>query len=270
MTTRSARPSSVRATTTLPSRMTSRCAYAAQGRLDPVGDRLLVAAHRLDVDQVAQQRDQVAVQVQTVRHAGTLPGRRSAARCRLRLAGRLGPRDRDRHDRDRTAWGWGLATVHDSGRRAGHLLPGPGPRQSDRGRRAGRAGRRPAQRRDASRRADRGWCVRRSTWTPRRPTPPDAYLRLHLLSHRLVAPRTINLDGIFGVLPNVVWTSMGPCAVDGFEAVRSRLRAAARVGDRVRGGQVPADGRLRAAHRASGSPMPTGSGWAPTWPPAPP
>ena len=54
----------------------------------------------------------------------------------------------------------------------------------------------------------------------------DAYLRLHLLSHRLVRPRTINLDGIFGALPNVVWTSAGPCAVDGFETVRTRLRGA--------------------------------------------
>jgi len=54
----------------------------------------------------------------------------------------------------------------------------------------------------------------------------DAYLRLHLLSHRLVRPRTINLDGIFGVLANVVWTSAGPCAVEGFESVRARLRAA--------------------------------------------
>ena len=53
----------------------------------------------------------------------------------------------------------------------------------------------------------------------------DAYLRLHLLSHRLVQPRTINLDGIFGVLPNVVWTSAGPCAVTGFETVRLGLRA---------------------------------------------
>ena len=57
-------------------------------------------------------------------------------------------------------------------------------------------------------------------------TASDAYLRLHLLSHRLTAPRTINLDGIFGKLANVVWTSAGPCAVDGFEAVRARLRAA--------------------------------------------
>jgi 2,3,4,5-tetrahydropyridine-2-carboxylate N-succinyltransferase len=54
----------------------------------------------------------------------------------------------------------------------------------------------------------------------------DAYLRLHLLSHRLVQPRTINLDGIFATLANVVWTSAGPCAVEGFETVRTRLRAA--------------------------------------------
>jgi 2,3,4,5-tetrahydropyridine-2-carboxylate N-succinyltransferase len=57
----------------------------------------------------------------------------------------------------------------------------------------------------------------------------DAYLRLHLLSHRLVRPRQIALDGIFGVLPNVVWTSAGPCAVDGFERTRARLRAAGRA-----------------------------------------
>ena len=53
----------------------------------------------------------------------------------------------------------------------------------------------------------------------------DAYLRLHLLSHRLVAPNSINLDGIFAALPNVVWTNHGPCAVDGFEQTRARLRA---------------------------------------------
>ena len=52
----------------------------------------------------------------------------------------------------------------------------------------------------------------------------DAYLRLHLLSHRLVAPHGLNADGLFGVLTNVVWTSHGPCAVDGFETVRARLR----------------------------------------------
>ncbi|MGG7101624.1 2,3,4,5-tetrahydropyridine-2,6-dicarboxylate N-succinyltransferase [Rhodococcus sp. 24CO] len=52
----------------------------------------------------------------------------------------------------------------------------------------------------------------------------DVYLRLHLLSHRLVAPHGVNLDGQFGLLANVVWTNFGPCAVEGFEQVRSRLR----------------------------------------------
>ena len=53
----------------------------------------------------------------------------------------------------------------------------------------------------------------------------DAYLRLHLLSHRLVKPHGVVLDGIFGLLNNVAWTSFGPCAVDGFEATRARLQA---------------------------------------------
>jgi 2,3,4,5-tetrahydropyridine-2-carboxylate N-succinyltransferase len=52
----------------------------------------------------------------------------------------------------------------------------------------------------------------------------DAYLRLHLLSHRLVQPHGLALDGIFSLLANVVWTSAGPCAVDGFEEVRAALR----------------------------------------------
>jgi 2,3,4,5-tetrahydropyridine-2-carboxylate N-succinyltransferase len=56
--------------------------------------------------------------------------------------------------------------------------------------------------------------------------PHDVYLRLHLLSARLRRPNTINLDGIFGLLANVVWTSLGPCPVEGFETTRLRLRAA--------------------------------------------
>lgn len=54
----------------------------------------------------------------------------------------------------------------------------------------------------------------------------DAYLRLHLLSHRLVKPHGLALDGIFGILSNVVWTSVGPCSVEGFEITRARLKAA--------------------------------------------
>ncbi|MDV7196576.1 2,3,4,5-tetrahydropyridine-2,6-dicarboxylate N-succinyltransferase [Rhodococcus kroppenstedtii] len=53
----------------------------------------------------------------------------------------------------------------------------------------------------------------------------DVYLRLHLLSHRLVAPHGVNLDGQFGLLANVVWTNHGPAAVDGFEVTRARLKA---------------------------------------------
>ena len=53
----------------------------------------------------------------------------------------------------------------------------------------------------------------------------DAYLRLHLLSHRLIKPHGAVMDGIFGLLTNVVWTSAGPCAVEGFEAIRGALRA---------------------------------------------
>ena len=53
----------------------------------------------------------------------------------------------------------------------------------------------------------------------------DAYLRLHLLSHRLVRPRSINMDGVFGLLTNVAWTSLGPVALETLTAVRLRARA---------------------------------------------
>ena len=57
----------------------------------------------------------------------------------------------------------------------------------------------------------------------------DAYLRLHLLSHRLVQPNAQNLEGLFDTLTNVVWTSEGPCAVAGFEETRLRLISAGRA-----------------------------------------
>ncbi|MEI6038518.1 MAG: 2,3,4,5-tetrahydropyridine-2,6-dicarboxylate N-succinyltransferase [Actinomycetes bacterium] len=57
-------------------------------------------------------------------------------------------------------------------------------------------------------------------------TASDAYLRLHLLSHRFVKPHGINLDGIFGLLTNVAWTSAGPCSLENFSSTQQRLRAA--------------------------------------------
>jgi 2,3,4,5-tetrahydropyridine-2-carboxylate N-succinyltransferase len=57
-------------------------------------------------------------------------------------------------------------------------------------------------------------------------TAQDVWLRLHLLSSRQCVPHSISMDGVFGLLTNVVWTSLGPCAVAGFESTRARLRAA--------------------------------------------
>lgn len=48
---------------------------------------------------------------------------------------------------------------------------------------------------------------------------------MHLLSHRLVQPRTINLDGIFGLLPIVAWTNYGPVPPDRLTEVRLRSRS---------------------------------------------
>jgi 2,3,4,5-tetrahydropyridine-2-carboxylate N-succinyltransferase len=52
----------------------------------------------------------------------------------------------------------------------------------------------------------------------------DAYLRLHLLSHRVIKPHGANVDGIFAILNNVVWTSVGPCPVENFEITRANLK----------------------------------------------
>lgn len=54
----------------------------------------------------------------------------------------------------------------------------------------------------------------------------DVWLRLHLISTRQCVPHSISMDGVFGLLTNVVWTNLGPCAVSGFESTRARLRAA--------------------------------------------
>ncbi len=125
-------------------------------------------------------------------------------------------------------WGFGLATVVTSGASEGTVLdtwfpsPALGDRPADAeppAELAALAAEHPARR------------VRTEVVTVEidLTEPPagasDAYLRLHLLSHRLVRPHGANLDGLFGALSNVVWTSAGPCPVDDFEATRLRLRA---------------------------------------------
>ena len=59
----------------------------------------------------------------------------------------------------------------------------------------------------------------------------DVFLRLHLLSHRLIKPHQANVTGIFGLLANVAWTSMGPCPLDQLQEARLRARAARVVFD---------------------------------------
>jgi 2,3,4,5-tetrahydropyridine-2-carboxylate N-succinyltransferase len=84
-----------------------------------------------------------------------------------------------------------------------------------------------AQRRDERRgvRTELRTVVIEDLSTPPADTP-DAYLRLHLLSHRLVKPREIALDGIFGVLPNVAFTTAGPVDPADLTDVLMRFRAA--------------------------------------------
>ena len=123
----------------------------------------------------------------------------------------------------RAAWGWGLASIHVSGQVLDTYFPTP---------RLGAADDSAAPPAlisavvDDEAREVRTEIVLVDIDLEAPPADTsDAYLRLHLLSHRLARPRDINLDGLFGVLPNVVWTSAGPCAIEGFERVRTRLRA---------------------------------------------
>lgn len=125
----------------------------------------------------------------------------------------------------RSAWGFGLATATPAGEVLDTWFPAPALSAPP----AGATAPEPlaALARDDDARGVRTEVVRVEIDLDAPPaSTPDAYLRLHLLSHRLVAPHGLNLEGIFGALPNVVWTDAGPCAVEGFEDTRLRLRAA--------------------------------------------
>jgi 2,3,4,5-tetrahydropyridine-2,6-dicarboxylate N-succinyltransferase len=140
--------------------------------------------------------------------------------------------------RDEGAWGYGLATVSDAGEkvldtwfpepRLGADAPGQ-PGATVLGDGEGPEELAAATARD-ERRGVRTVAV--LTVIGSLADPPadahDAYLRLHLLSHRLIAPHDANLDGIFGVLPNVAWTSEGPVDPAELTAVRMRFRGSGR------------------------------------------
>ncbi|WP_157156722.1 2,3,4,5-tetrahydropyridine-2,6-dicarboxylate N-succinyltransferase [Diaminobutyricimonas sp. LJ205] len=128
----------------------------------------------------------------------------------------------------RTAWGYGLVTIAANGTTLDSWFPNP------------QLGARPAEQDPYIAPAE----LDRQTGTDERrnvridfttveidldaapASTPDAYLRLHLLSHLLVAPNSINLDGIFSHLPIVVWTTAGPVHPDDFTTRRMSLQRA--------------------------------------------
>lgn len=122
---------------------------------------------------------------------------------------------------EHTAWGHGLATVTTDGAVLDTWYPAPA---------LGEPESTPADLPEETTDAARGVRTKHVLTVIDTTQPPtdvaDAYLRLHLLSHRLVQPRQINLDGIFAILPNVVWTDAGPCAVTSFEQTRLAIRKA--------------------------------------------
>jgi 2,3,4,5-tetrahydropyridine-2-carboxylate N-succinyltransferase len=124
---------------------------------------------------------------------------------------------------DQRAWGQGLATVHESGTVLDTWFPAPSLGEPT-------PGEEPPELRALAGTDERRGVRRDVVRTAIDLTVPpadasDAYLRLHLLSHRLVRPNELDMSGIFGVLANVVWTSQGPCHAEGFETTRARLRA---------------------------------------------
>jgi len=135
----------------------------------------------------------------------------------------------------RTAWGYGLATLTDAGVVLDTWYPDPqlGEPPPDAGPHAVPADLASLEVTDPHRRV-RQVVLRIVVDLDAAPADPaDAYLRLHLLSHRLIRPHGANLTGVFGVLNTVVWTNHGPCPVEGFEQTRLRLRAAGRHDGRV-------------------------------------
>lgn len=126
----------------------------------------------------------------------------------------------------RTAWGWGLTTTTDDGASLDTWYPNPQLGQAPDDGPYDTPVELSALTGQDRRRGVRTTVVLTVIDLDTAPaTAADAYLRLHVLSARLAEPNTINLDGLFQVLPNVVWTNRGACAPEGFEATRARMRA---------------------------------------------
>lgn len=125
----------------------------------------------------------------------------------------------------RTAWGLGLATVTDDGQTLDVWYPEPilGPKPED-GQKDILEALSRIEGPDETRNVHRTLVQTTVDLDTAPQSTADAYLRLHLLSHRLVTPNSINLDSLHSRMPNVVWTTEGPAAPDDFEETRRRLR----------------------------------------------
>jgi 2,3,4,5-tetrahydropyridine-2-carboxylate N-succinyltransferase len=122
------------------------------------------------------------------------------------------------------AWGRGLATLTQEGRVLDVLYPDPqlGPAEEGPGTTVGEL-----KREDELRGVKEVEVLTVLDDLHSAPTDAyDAYLRLHLLSHRLVKPNGLSLEGLFGVLPNVAWTSHGAVDPAALPEVRMRFRGA--------------------------------------------
>lgn len=180
----------------------------------------------------------------------------------------------------RTAWGWGLASIDAAGNTLDVWYPeltlGEAPAETSRPNHNFGA--------IAHDEADARGVRRMPVFTVSKLDEPiedaaDAYLRLHLLSMRLAKPNTLNLDGIFAKLNNVVWTNYGPFAVDDFALRKLDVMAATRQSGAVLAPHVDVNvlsidkfPRMvdYVVRPACASATPTACDWARTCPKAPP
>lgn len=129
---------------------------------------------------------------------------------------------------DRAAWAYGLATVSGDGTVLDTWFPSPalGALPADVDRYIAPAEFEQLTGADARRNVELAFRTVEIDLDAPVASTPDAYLRLHLLSHLLVMPNSLNLDGIFTHLPTVVWTTAGPVHPDDFTRLRPRLQRA--------------------------------------------
>ena len=187
---------------------------AGQRRLDCVAQRTLVARHGFDVAHLPRELDGTRSQIEHGQ-GGVGDGHRPSLSTLEYMT-------------SRAAWGYGLATVTrdrtvlDTWYPTPHL--GPVPEGTDPHIAPGEF--EDLTGLDERRAVTLDFVTTEIDLDAAPASTPDAYLRLHLLSHLLVKPNTINLDGLFSHLPIVVWTNAGPVHPDDFDRLRRALQRA--------------------------------------------